>query len=366
MLDKIEALIISIARWALVISAYILLVFGVLGTLYLGLVNLTASPEKISRPDVRTSFVEPERTPIEEADRQRRISEAQESFDSKEEDAYNQLKLTGSNARTRDRDIRTNYGEQIIKPENKGDSGKLSELANFREDSIAENCNEKSRRMAAIVSELEKDLVAIAQIHNVEPTEISTDHKEPLEAYGKKQLPRSCEVLSNNLVAISKNLRETFPADWGLGGDETKSKISSMLVADAEYLKEVTDEEFMEQAIEQLVNYSASLRNYYVPITRELDDRNELTSQTVMIIGEDIRVAYGDYLSSVYDEWDDYQESIRTASDDYIESKAWSTGLLASSGFFWLCVLAALILIAFFAMERHQRSIKHLEEKKTA
>ena len=366
MLNKVESLIITIARWVLVISACILLVFGVFGTLYLGLVNLTASPDNISRPDVRTPFVEPERSPVEEADRQRRISEAQESFLSKEDDAYNQLKLTGSNARTRDRDIRTNYGEQIVKPENKGDLGKLSELATFREDSIAENCDEKSSRMAAIVSELEKDLVSIAQIHNVEPTDISTDHKEPLEAYGKKQLPRSCEVLSNNLVAISKNLRETYPADWGLGGDETKSKISSMLVEDAENLKEVTDEEFADQALEQLVNYSASLRNYYVPITRELDDRNELTSQTVMIIGEDITAAYREYLKSAYKEWDDYKKSIRTASDDSLERKAWSAGLLASSGFFWLCALATLILIAFFAMERHQRSLKHLEEKKTA
>lgn len=366
MLSKVESFIITLARWVLTISACILLVFGVLGTLYLGLVNLTASPDNISRPDVRTSFVEPERSPVEEADRQRRISEAQESFESKKDDAYNQLKLAGSNARDRDRSIRTNYAEQIIKPENKGDLRKLTELATFREDSISENCDEKSKRMAAIVSELEKDLVAIAQTHNVEPADISTDHKEPLEAYGKRQLPRSCEVLSNNLVAISKNLRMTYPADWGLGGDETKSKISSMLVEDAKALKEVTDEEFANQAMEQLVNYSLSLRNYYVPITRQLDERNELTSQTAMIIGEDITAAYSEYLDSAVDEWDDYQDSIRTASDDSAERKLWSAGLLASSGFFWLCLLATLILIAFFAMERHQRSLKHLEEKKTA
>jgi hypothetical protein len=366
MLNRIESLIITIARWVLVISACVLLVFGVFGTLYLGLVNLTASPDNISRPDVRTPFIEPERSPVEEADRKRRVRDAQKSFSSKEDDAFNQTKLAGENARSRDRDIRTNYGEQIIKPENKGELGKLSELATFREDSIAENCDEKSSRMAAIVSRLDDDLVSIAQDFNVEPTDISTDHKDPLEAYGKRQLPRSCEVLSNNLVAISKNLRETYPADWGLGGDETKSKISSMLVEDAENLREGTDEEFANQAMEQLVSYSESLRDYYVPVTRELDDRNELTSQTVMIIGEDITAAYVKYLDSAVKEWSDYQNSIRTASDDSLARKAWSAGLLASSGFFWLCALATLILIAFFAMERHQRSLKHLEEKKTA
>ena len=53
-------------------------------------------------------------------------------------------------------------------------------------------------------------------------------------------------------------------------------------------------------------------------VTRELDDE-ELTSQTVKIIGDDITDAYNAYLISTYRQWDDYLESIRTATDESLE-----------------------------------------------
>jgi putative copper export protein len=55
--------------------------------------------------------------------------------------------------------------------------------------------------------------------------------------------------------------------------------------------------------------------------------------------------------------------SIQTASDDSQARKIWATALLASSGLFWAVALAILILLAFFAMERHQRYLKLLEDK---
>ena len=360
-LQLVENFILAIGRWVLNISAVLIIVVGVFGTLYLGIVFLTASPDNISRPDVEKAFVEPERNPVEAADRERRIGEAQESFDSKMQDAFTQIDLTSGNARDRDREIRSNYAEQIRKPENKGDLGKLSELAAYRDDSISENCEEKSRQIAAIIRGVDDDLLSIAQIHDVEPEEISVDHKEDLE--GSVRLPRSCTVLSNNVAAISKNLRETYPADWGLGGTETKETISRVVAQDARELENYTDEEFANAAMDQLVVYSESLRDYYVPVVRELDDRNELTNQTVKIIGDDITAAYDAYLDSVYLQWDAYLISIQTASDDSQARKIWATALLASSGLFWAVALAILILLAFFAMERHQRYLKLLEDK---
>ncbi len=360
-LQLVENIILTIGRWVLTIASVLIIVVGVLGTLYLAIVFLTASPDNISRPDVETSFQEPERNPVEAADRERRIEEAQESFDSKMQDAFTQIDLTSGNARDRDREIRSNYAEQIRKPENKDDLGKLSELAAYRDDSVSENCDEKSRRIAAIVSGVDDDLASIAQIHKVEPEEISVDHKEDLEE--SVRLPRSCTVLSNNVAAISKNLRDTYPADWGLGGTETKGIISRVVAQDARELENYTDEEYANEAMDQLVVYSESLRDYYVPVVRELDDRNELTSQTVKIIGDDISVAYDEYLSSVYQQWDDYLISIRTASDDSLARKIWAKALLVSSGLYWAVALCILILLAFFAMERHQRHLKLLEDK---
>ena len=124
-LQLVENFILAIGRWVLNISAVLIIVVGVFGTLYLGLVYLTASPDNIDRPEIETTFDEPERNPVEAADRKRRISEAKESFDSKMQDAYTQIDLTSGNARNRDREIRSDYAELIRKPENKEDLGKM-------------------------------------------------------------------------------------------------------------------------------------------------------------------------------------------------------------------------------------------------
>lgn len=361
MLSFVEKIILAIGRWVLNISAVLIIVVGVFGTLYLGLVYLTASPDSIDRPEIETSFEEPERNPVEAADRKRRISEAKESFDSKMQDAFTQIDLTSGNARNRDREIRSDYAELIRKPENKDDLGKLSELAAFRDNSISDNCDEKSRQIDAIISGVDDDLISIAQIHNVTREEISIGHASVLRK--SVRLPRSCTVLSNNVAAITKILRETYPADWGLGGTETKEKISEEVARDAREIEEFTDAAFANQAMDELVNYAESLRDYYVPVTRQLDDRNELTNETVRIIGDDITISYNSYIESVYQQWEDYLIEIRTASDESQERLAWATALLASSGIFWAIALCILILLAFFAMERHQRYLKLLEDK---
>jgi|TARA_X000000950_G_C13903186_1_gene655687 hypothetical protein len=360
-LQLVENFILAIGRWVLNIVAVLIIVVGVFGTIYLGFVYLTASPDSIDRPEIETSFEEPERNPVEAADRKRRISEGKESFDSKMQDAFTQIDLTSGNARNRDREIRSNYAELIRKPENKDDLGKLSELAAFRDNSISDNCDEKSRQIDAIIIGVDDDLISIAQIHNVTREEISIGHASVLRK--SVRLPKSCTVLSNNVAAISKILRETYPADWGLGGTKTKEKISEQVARDARELEQYTDEEFANAAMEKLVNYVESLRDYYVPVTRQLDDRNELTNETVKIIGDDITVSYNGYLDSVYKQWKDYLVSIKTASDKSQERLAWATALLTGSGIYWAVALSILILLAFFAMERHQRYLKLLEDK---
>ena len=65
----------------------------------------------------------------------------------------------------------------------------------------------------------------------------------------------------------------------------------------------------------------------------------------------------------------------RMMLNDYIDKRAllkrsmvlWLvTALLASSGIFWAVALCILILLAFFAMERHQRYLKLLEDKENS
>ena len=115
-------------------------------------------------------------------------------------------------------------------------------------------------------------------------------------------------------------------------------------------MEQYTDEEFANAAMDELVNYADSLRDYYVPVTRELDDRNELTSQTVKIIGDDITDAYNAYLISTYQQWDDYLESIRTATDESLERRLWASALLASSGIIIFKDFAAPVLVGTIAL----------------
>ena len=80
-------------------------------------------------------------------------------------------------------------------------------------------------------------------------------------------------------------------------------------------------------------------------------------------MGESITEQVEGYFRNAYDEWDAYQSSIDDARDIAEDRLAWDTGLLASSGIFWAILLSILILLAFFAMERHQRLLERLREQ---
>ena len=82
MIERMERFVITFGRWVLVISAVLLLVVGIFGSLGLGVIVLTTSPENVARPSASGSFKAPEISPVEEADRLRRLEVAKKQFGS--------------------------------------------------------------------------------------------------------------------------------------------------------------------------------------------------------------------------------------------------------------------------------------------
>lgn len=361
MIERMERFVITFGRWALVISAVVLLVVGIFGSLGLGVVVLTTSPENVSRPSAGASFEAPEVSPVELADRRKRLSVAIRQFESKMEDANEQIRITNFDASSTDRGIRSRYRELFENPENRDDLAKRGRMADRRDVEVAENCTDKSSQHEAVISSITQDLTQIAKLNDVTEGEVSVGHIKDLRS--RMELPESCTVLSSSVAAVAKILRETYPSDWGFDGEGTKDQIGKELAGASERLSDRTDEEYADQVITRMVGFADAAKDYYVPVITELEESNRLTRENVEIVGESITEQVQVYFGNAYDEWDAYQSSIDDARDSAEDRRAWATGLLASSGIFWAILLSILILVAFFAMERHQRLLERLREQ---
>jgi hypothetical protein len=361
MIDRIERFVITFGRWVLVISAVILLVVGIFGSLGLGLLVATTSPENVSRPSVGATFKAPEVSPVELADRRKRLTVAKRQFSSKMEDANEQIKITNGNAFSTDREIRSRYRELFENPENKDDLAKRGRMADRRDQEISANCTDKSSQHEAVIESIKQDLTQIANLNDVTEKEVSVGHLQALRS--EMELPESCTVLSSSVAAVAKILRETYPSDWGFDGEGTKDRIGKELARALSRLADRTDEEYADQVISRMVGFAQASKDYYVPVIAELEESNRLTRENVEIVGVSITEQVQGYFKNAYDEWDSYQNSIDDARSIAEDRLAWATGLLASSGIFWGILLAILILVAFFAMERHQRLLERLREQ---
>ena len=369
MIERMERFVITFGRWVLVISAVLLLVVGIYGSLGLGVFVLTTSPENVARPSASGSFKAPEISPVEEADRLRRLEVAKKQFGSKMEDAFEQIKITNSDARDTDSEIRSRYRELFEKPENKDDLAKRGRMADGRDAEVAENCTDKMAQQEAIIASISQDLTQIANLNEVAEVNISVGHVERLER--RRRLPESCDVLSSSVAAVAKILRETYPSDWGfISRDEglkakegTKDRIGKELDDRLSDLAYETDEQYADQVITRMVGFAESAKGYYQPVIMQLEESNRFTRENVEIVGNSITAQVDGNFDNAEEEWLAYEYSIDDARDVAEDRLAWAGGLLASSGIFWAMLLSVLILVVFFAMERHQRLLERLREQ---
>jgi hypothetical protein len=367
MIDRMERFVITFGRWVLVVSAVVLLVVGIFGSLGLGLVVLTTSPENVSRPSAGASFAAPKVSPVEEADRLKRLKVAKKQFNSKLEDANEQISITNGNAYNTDDEIRSRFRELFEKPENADDLSKRGRLADNRDAEVAENCLDKTAQHEAVIASIKRDLTQIAKLNNLAESDISFGHERDLRA--EFDTPESCDVLSSTVAAVAKILRETYPSDWGFeevgevrlkASEGTKDRIGKELEDLLMDLSASTDEEYADEVITRMVGFAEASKDYYLPVIMQLEESNRFTRENVEIVGNSITAQVEGYFGSAYSEWNSYQRSIEGARGNSEDRLVWATGLLASSGVFWAILLSILVLVAFFSMERHQRFLERL------
>jgi len=371
MIERMERFVITFGRWVLVVSAVVLLVVGIFGSLGLGIVVLTTSPENVSRPSAGAAFSAPEVSPVEEADRRKRLRVAKKQFSSKLEDSNEQINITNSAASTTDDEIRSRYRELLEKPDNVDDLSKRGRLADNRDAEVAENCSDKTAQHEAVIASIKQDLTQIANLNDVAENDISVGHEKDLRA--EFDTPESCDVLSSNVAAVAKILRETYPSDWGFerkpsdrlkASEGTKDRIGKELEYLLKELSASTDDEYADDVITRMVGFADASKDYYLPVIMQLEESNRFTRENVEIVGNSITSQVEGYFGSAYSEWGAYQRSIENARGSSEDRLAWATGLLASSGIFWSILLSILVLVAFFAMERHQRFLERLRVQK--
>jgi|GEM_PF-3470654 len=371
MIERMERFVITFGRWVLVVSAVVLLVVGIFGSLGLGIVVLTTSPENVSRPSAGAAFSAPEVSPVEEADRRKRLRVAKKQFSSKLEDSNEQINITNSAASTTDDEIRSRYRELLEKPDNVDDLSKRGRLADNRDAEVAENCSDKTAQHEAVIASIKQDLTQIANLNDVAENDISVGHEKDLRA--EFDMPESCDVLSSNVAAVAKILRETYPSDWGFerkpsdrlkASEGTKDRIGKELEYLLKELSASTDDEYADDVITRMVGFADASKDYYLPVIMQLEESNRFTRENVEIVGNSITSQVEGYFGSAYSEWGAYQRSIENARGSSEDRLAWATGLLASSGIFWSILLSILVLVAFFAMERHQRFLERLRVQK--
>lgn len=371
MIERMERFVITFGRWVLVVSAVVLLVVGIFGSLGLGIVVLTTSPENVSRPSAGAAFSAPEVSPVEEADRRKRLRVAKKQFSSKLEDSNEQINITNSAAFSTDDEIRSRYRELFEKPDNVDDLSKRGRLADNRDAEVAENCSDKTAQHEAVIASIKQDLTQIANLNDVAENDISVGHEKDLRA--EFDTPESCDVLSSNVAAVAKILRETYPSDWGFeripfdrlkASEGTKDRIGKELEYLLKELSASTDDEYADDVITRMVGFAEASKDYYLPVIMQLEESNRFTRENVEIVGNSITSQVEGYFGSARSEWGAYQRSIENARGSSEDRLAWATGLLASSGIFWSILLSILVLVAFFAMERHQRFLERLRVQK--
>lgn len=358
MLTKMEETIVSFTRGVFVVTAWLLLVGGAIFYAYHVVQLLSLSPESVSEPEIRNAFTPPEEGPIERQDRLKRLAEAQNSFESKENDALEQVRLASKSARDTSREITERYNQLMVKDENSAIK-RLTELASDRETEFGSNCDAAARKIDSASKDLEASLVKIAGIHQVDPKDISSEHGERLER--TIRLPRQCDVFDKVIVAIAANFAEAYPSSFGLSGENSKMQLRSDLSERYEILKYATDEDYTAQVFQAAIAFSDDVKRHYVKEQIQLDNRNMLTVESAGLLSDTITAATDAYLADALFAFEDYEKRKLEALTNFATDKLVSVTAMSSALVLWAVLIGIMLLLVVFAMERHQRKLALLE-----
>jgi hypothetical protein len=370
MIDSLENKGLSLFRVLLVASFWIFLIGAVLFYAYAGFKLATNSAENIDPPKLDSGYVPPKVGPVEMRKARERLRDAKRSFESKFDDAVDQITQVSAATRKQRREISQRYMELQIKPETANSPSALTKLSASQYGEFLEMCSIAKKSIAGHRNDLESSLSKIAIRFSVEAKDVSNDHAEKLDSVVR--LPKECAEYVDVVVQIAKNLRGAMPTSWGIDSsfgtfnaaknkkDDLERVLLSLYNA---FNSEIDDEKYVENLFEGMVSYTDQLENYYSDQRETLEARNLFVSETAEDLAKGVADDFGDYVKRGVDNYEGYVAAVELAEQTADLERAGIIALITASTVIFAVMLAILILLGFFAMERHQRNLRNLIEK---
>jgi hypothetical protein len=367
LLDRMEKLTLSVGRMILIFTATGIVIGTILYILWAGASAIINDESDVEPLAFDSSFQKPNENPIEEIDRLERLSQAKKSFASAYQDVANQIKLTSKNLRKEYLEITGRYRDLSEKPENQVNMRELAQISQRMSDELSKSCVNGDTAFKQQFDNIERDILQISQKFNVEKDAISTNYQKKLQAMISQN--GHCIKQSQLVKGIAENLKKAYPGDWGMpiknispDGARAKATLEQAVGNKYQRLSRYYDDEALNNYFESLSKYSASLATYYSNIALDLENTNKMTALNAQILALDITSKIEAHEDAGKSEYSRYMSETRSSvGSTYGERLLYKLGaILSISGILFYVLLAVLLFIIIFALERHNRNLKSL------
>tara|TARA_B100000963_G_C22532944_1_gene628443 strand:+ start:98 stop:1168 length:1071 start_codon:yes stop_codon:yes gene_type:complete len=355
MVNRFEQITLSVTRWILILTVAITTLLMLLLFLYIGVDNIRSQQNKDQDdgrilPEISRVFEAPELSPVEEFAQREKAAQCQESYQSKIDDANTQLELTSKNARKSSREIKNRYAELLAKEDNS--PREISKLIKDQQAEAEENCNNSQKAQSEILAGLDDDAKQLSERFGVEVSSCAINEFENLYP-----LPTECKDQKEVIDVVASNLREAYPSDCGLNGRGSKFGIYDTLVRIYDNVEEATSSDYVNYYFENLAPYTNDLKNYFSEQQDQLESANQLNSDSVDILCDDLTEYIANDIDMAISSYDAAKLQKALALEEV--DSAFSEMIATYSGwilpFFLIFLISISLLIAYFAFERHLR-----------
>lgn len=337
----------------------LLVTLGLVAALLFAVANFFMSVESgtsstVTKPTISTTFSAPDSDPIEEAAYQERLANAKRSFASRGEDSCNQMELRSREARITKREIDSRYRERLDESEDIKERRRIFES---QRDEYADSCESTIAGNSAEVRKLGEALADTAREFDVDAADISTRwESEVLACISNLD---HCATYGNWTTEVAETLSGALAGDFGCQGPGTKFALES----DVDGVRQIIEDRLYatgdrNAVLNPIRQYTINLATYYEQRLGELDLRNQLTEKNAGLLADAICRDWYAYADATFSEYSDYvaERDGFVAESGGVDWVGYVTRLAGLTTYL-LAWLFAVVILAFFSMERSQTRI---------
>ena len=342
----------------------LLVTLGLVAALLFAVINFFMSFESgtsstATKPTISTTFSTPESDPIEEAAYQERLANARRSFASRAEDSCNQMELRSRDARRTKREIDSRYRERLDETEDINERRRVFES---QREEYADSCQSTITGNSAEVRKLGEALADTAREFDVDAPDISTTW-EPEVLACISNLDH-CATYGNWTTEVAETLGNALAGDFGCSGPGTKFQLESDVDGVRQFIEDrLASTEDRNAVLDPLRQYTINLSTYYSGRLDGLSLRNQLTEKNAGLLADAMCKDWYAYANATFSEYSDYvaERDGFVAESGGIDWVGYVTRLAGLTTYL-LAWLFAVVILAFFSMERSQTRIGKKKE----